>query len=452
MSSVRTPQTELRVNGGAPSEAAPARARAAAKDRRDGTRPFAGFEWLLAGRYLRTRRREGFVSVIAGFSFLGIMLGVATLIVVLSVMNGFRKEMLEKIVGINGHMFVAPIDRPLTDYAELSERIARVPGVRRAVPFVEGQAFASSPHHGGFALVRGVRGADINRIDAVAGNVRQGTLENFDNAGGVALGRRLAENLSLQVGDTVTIISPRGAATPFGMQPRIKAYPVVAVFELGMSEFDATFVFMPLSESQAYFNREGDVSIIEVFLDNADRVDAARQGIERAAQRPVLVTDWRQRNRTFFAALEVERNLMFLILTLIVVVAVFNIISGLIMLVKDKSEDIAILRTMGATRGAIMRVFLITGASIGVVGTVAGFVLGLVLASNIQAIQDFISRVTNTQLWDPTLRFLSQIPAEVNPAEVATVVVMAVVLSLLATLYPSWRAARLDPVQALRYG
>jgi lipoprotein-releasing system permease protein len=407
---------------------------------------------MLAGRYLRTRRREGFVSVIAGFSFLGIMLGVATLIVVLSVMNGFRKELLDKIVGINGHIFVAPMDRPLTDFAEVASRIAAVNGVRQAIPLVEGQAFGSSPYSGSGVLVRGVRGEDIQRIESIAQNVRQGTLENFDGKGGVAIGRRLAEALSLQAGDTLTLITPRGASTPFGTAPRVKGYPVVAVFEIGMSEFDATFVYMPLTEAQSYFNREGDVNVIEVFLNDADRFDEARQLIEEAADRPILLTDWRQRNRTFFAALEVERNVMFLILTLIVIVAALNIISGLIMLVKDKSSDIAILRTMGATRGAVMRVFLITGASIGMAGTVAGFSLGLALALNVEGIRAFISRLTSTNLFPAELYFLSRLPADVNPTEVLTVLFMAMALSLLATLYPSWRAARLDPVEALRYG
>jgi lipoprotein-releasing system permease protein len=428
------------------------RAERVASADKTGTRPFAAFEWMLAGRYLRTRRREGFVSVIAGFSFLGIMLGVATLIVVLSVMNGFRKELLEKIVGINGHIFIAPIDRPLTDYTQVAEQVSKVAGVRRAIPLVEGQAFASSPYNGSGVLVRGVRGSDMPRIEAVAGNIREGTLDNFDTAGGVAVGKRLAETLSLHTGDSITLITPRGAATPFGTAPRIKNYPIAAVFELGMSEFDATFVFMPLAEAQAFFNREGDVNLIEVFLDDADRVDEARQAIDMAVERPAILTDWRQRNRTFFAALEVERNVMFLILTLIVLVAALNIISGLIMLVKDKSEDIAILRTMGATRGAVMRVFLITGASIGIVGTIAGFALGLVLSLNVEAIRQVISRLTNSNLFPAELYFLSRLPAEVNPTEVGTVVGMAVVLSLLATLYPSWRAARLDPVQALRYG
>jgi lipoprotein-releasing system permease protein len=419
---------------------------------KSGTKPFAAFEWMLAGRYLRTRRREGFVSVIAGFSFLGIMLGVATLIVVLSVMNGFRKELLDKIVGINGHIFVAPIDRPLTDFADVSRRIAAVPGVHRAIPLVEGQAFGSSQYNGSGVLVRGVRGEDIRRIESIADNIRQGTLQEFDRSGGVAIGRRLAEALSLQVGDTMTLITPRGASTPFGTAPRVKGYPVVAIFEIGMSEFDSTFVYMPLTEAQSYFNRDGDVNVIEVYLDDADRVDSARAAIETAADRPILLTDWRQRNRTFFSALEVERNVMFLILTLIVLVAALNIISGLIMLVKDKSSDIAILRTMGATRGAIMRVFLITGASIGVVGTLAGFTLGLLLALNVDAIRGAISRLTNTNLFPAELYFLSRLPADVNPTEVVTVLAMAIVISLLATLYPSWRAARLDPVEALRYG
>jgi lipoprotein-releasing system permease protein len=301
-------------------------------------------------------------------------------------------------------------------------------------------------------LVRGVRGSDLAKIEPVANNVRQGAIQDFDKGGGVAIGKRLAETLSLQVGDTITLITPRGAATPFGTAPRIKGYPVTAIFEIGMSEFDSAFVYMPLAEAQSYFNRENDVNVIEVFLDDADRVDEARQSIEMAAERPVALTDWRQRNRTFFGALEVERNVMFLILTLIVLVAALNIISGLIMLVKDKSSDIAILRTMGATRGAIMRVFLITGASIGIVGTIAGFLLGLLLALNVETIRQVIGRLTNTNLFPAELYFLSRLPADVNAREVVTVVAMALLLSLLATLYPSWRAARLDPVQALRYG
>jgi lipoprotein-releasing system permease protein len=417
-----------------------------------GTKPFAGFEWLLAGRYLRTRRREGFVSVIAGFSFLGILLGVATLIIVMSVMNGFRKELLEKIVGVNGHIFATPIDRPLDDYVAVAERLRKIQGIKLAIPLVEGQALASSQYANGGVLVRGISEADIKSIPFVGGNIKRGTLDGFDSAGGVAIGRRLADQLSLQPGDTINIISPKGASTPFGTAPRIKAYPVQAVFEIGMTEFDGSFVFMPLAESQAYFNRDGDVNVIEIFVDNPDDTQIVRDRIEADAPRPLVLSDWRQRNRTFFNALEVERNVMFIILTLIVLVAALNIVSGLIMLVKDKTADIAIMRTMGATRGTVLRVFLLTGAAIGVFGTIAGLGLGVAFARNIKSITAALNWLTGANLWDPTVRFLSDVPSVIDWREVATVVLMALVLSLLATLYPAWKAARLDPVEALRMG
>jgi lipoprotein-releasing system permease protein len=416
------------------------------------TRPFAAFEWMLASRYLRARRRDGFISVIAGFSFVGIMLGVATLIIVLSVMNGFRSEILDKIVGINGHMFLQPIDRPLSDYEQVAARIDKVVGVARAVPMIEGQAFASSAFAGGGVLVRGVRESDIKRMPSIAGNIRQGTLEGFDKGEGVAIGRRLAEQLTLRAGDMLTLIAPGGPSTPFGNAPRRKAYRVAAVFEIGMSEFDSAFVYLPLSEAQLYFDRENEVSVIEVTLTNADDLDDLRDAVEQAAERPIVVSDWRQRNRTFFGALQVERNMMFLILTLIVLVAALNIVSGLTMLVKEKTADIAILRTMGATRGAVTRVFFIAGAAIGVVGTIAGFVLGLLVTLNVENIRQFITQITNTNLFPAELYFLSRLPARIDPAEVATIVLMALVLSILATIYPSWRAARVEPVTALRMG
>ncbi|MHC2085906.1 lipoprotein-releasing ABC transporter permease subunit [Methylobacterium sp. CM6244] len=415
---------------------------------RGSTPPFAAFEWIIAGRYMRARRRGGGVSVVAFFSVLGIALGVATLIIVLSVMNGFRTELLSKIVGINGHVFVTPIDKLFTDYVDLSERLSKVAGVRSAIPLVEGQAFASSPYGGSGVLVRGIRGEDIGSIGSIAKTIRGGTLDGFDDGTGVAIGRRLAESLGVQAGDQITLSTPKGATTPFGTAPRTKAYTVKAIFEIGMTEFDATFVFMPLAESQAFFNRDSDVSLIEVYLDNADAVAQLRPDLEMAAERPVLLTDWRQRNRTFFGALEVERNVMFLILSLIVVVATLNIVSGLILLVRDKSSDIAILRTMGATPGTVMRVFLINGALIGVVGTLSGLALGVLITLNIKPIQ----RVLFPSAWDPTVRFLAEIPAEMNSSEITVVVLTSIALSLVATLYPSWRAARLDPVQALRYG
>jgi lipoprotein-releasing system permease protein len=416
-----------------------------------GTHPFAPFEWMLSLRYLRARRREGFISVIAGFSFLGIMLGVATLIIVMAVMNGFRQELLSKILGLNGHLLIQPLESPLTDYAAVADRISKVDGIYLAAPLVEGQALASSPFNASGVVVRGMVGADLAKLSQIAGNIKQGSLDGFDNGQGLAIGRRLAEQLSVRAGDNITLVSPRGAVTPMGTTPRIKAYKIAAVFEIGMSEYDSAFVFMPLAEAQAYFNRAGDVTAIEIYTNDPDRIDRFRQSVTEAAARPIYMIDWRQRNATFFNALQVERNVMFLILTLIVLVAALNIVSGLIMLVKDKSSDIAILRTMGATQGAMMRVFLITGASIGVVGTVVGFLLGTIVCLNIEEIRHFLSWLTNTELFSPELYFLSKLPADMNLKETLAVLVMALGLSLLATLYPSWRAARLDPVEALRY-
>jgi lipoprotein-releasing system permease protein len=416
-----------------------------------GTRPFAPFEWMLSLRYLRARRQEGFISIIAAFSFLGIMLGVATLIIVMAVMNGFRKELLSKILGLNGHLLVQPLESPLTDYQAVAERLAAVDGIRLAVPIVEGQALASSPFNAAGVLVRGIRGTDLAGLGSIARNIKQGTLEGFDQSQAVVIGKRLADQLTLRSGDSVTLVSPRGAVTPMGTTPRIKVYKIAAVFEIGMSEYDAAFVFMPLPEAQAYFNRSGDVTAIEVYTNNPDQVTRFRQLVTEAAKRPIFMIDWRQRNATFFGALQVERNVMFLILTLIVLVAAFNIASSLIMLVKDKGRDIGILRTMGATQGSIMRVFLITGAAIGVIGDLVGFLVGLLVCLNIESIRQFLSWLTNSDLFPPEMYFLSRLPADLDVGETTAVVVMALALSLLATLYPSWRAARLDPVEALRY-
>ena len=416
-----------------------------------GTSAFASFEWMLARRFLRGRRREGVISVIAGFSFVGIMLGVATLIIVMAVMNGFRKELLDKILGLNGHLLVQPIDSPLTDWEAVADRISKAAGIRLAAPVVEGQALASSPFNASGVLVRGVRSGDLNKLTSIAKNIKQGSLDGFDEGEGVAIGRRLADQLSLRAGDNVTLVAPRGAVTPMGTTPRIKSYKIAAVFEIGMSEYDAAFVFMPLKEAQAYFNRAGDVTSIEVYGTNPDEVEAYRKRVTDAAGRPIFIVDWRQRNATFFNALQVERNVMFLILTLIVLVAALNIVSSLTMLVKDKGKDIAILRTMGGTQGAIMRVFMIAGTSIGFVGTLLGLVLGIVVCLNVESIRRFLSWMTSTELFSPELYFLSQLPADMDVRETTAVVVMALALSFLATLYPAWRAARLDPVEALRY-
>jgi lipoprotein-releasing system permease protein len=417
-----------------------------------GAGPFSPFERMVAWRYLRSRRKETVISVIASISFIGIMLGVATLIIVMAVMNGFRAELLTRILGINGHLIVQPVDMPLEDFAEVAGRINGVPGVKYAIPLIDGQVLSSGDAGPGTgALVRGIRGEDLGKITLVANNIRQGSIVGFDTSEGVAIGQRMADNLGLALGDSITLVSPDGDVTPFGTTPRVKAYPIVAIFEVGMSEYDASIIFMPLAEAQLYFNMEGRAQSIEIFVDNPDAVDALKAPVEEAAQRQIFLSDWRQRNQTFFSALQVERNVMFMILTLIVLVAALNIISGLIMLVKDKSHDIAILRTMGASRGAVMRIFLMTGAAIGVTGTIAGVILGIVICLNVESIRQLFSWMSGTVLFNPELYFLSKLPAKMDPGETFSVILMALVLSFLATLFPAWRAAKLDPVEALRY-
>jgi lipoprotein-releasing system permease protein len=426
----------------------------------DGTRqgapsagPFSGFERMVAWRYLRSRRKEAFISVIAGFSFVGIMLGVATLIIVMAVMNGFRTELISRILGINGHIIVQPVDRPLNDYADLTTKFAAVPGVTMALPLVEGQTLAQGNTGGGSgALVRGVRPEDLEKLKEVSGNIKSGDMVGFASGDGVLVGSRLASSLGLSAGDRITLVAPEGDVTPMGVSPRVKSYPISGTFEIGMSEYDASIVYMPLEEAQAYFNADGIVQSIELFIEHPDAVDGMRPLIEMAAgDRQIFLTDWRQRNQTFFSALQVERNVMFMILTLIVLVAALNIISGLIMLVKDKGSDIAILRTMGASSASIMRIFFMTGAAIGFVGTAAGVLLGVVVCLNIESIRSFFSWLSGTVLFNPELYFLSELPAEMTFSETSTVVIMALTLSFIATIFPAWRASRLDPVQALRY-
>jgi lipoprotein-releasing system permease protein len=414
-------------------------------------RPFSGFEWMVAARYLRAKRQESFISVISGFSLIGIALGVATLIIVMSVMNGFRAELLGRILGLNGHLIVQSITGSIPDYDALAGRIRMVPGVTNATPIIEGQVLVNTEGNSFGALVRGLESQDLKNLTAVSSTLSPGAMDGFDEGDSVILGARLAEKLGLVPGMMVTLVAPKGAVTPFGTTPRVKAYRVAGIFRIGMSEYDQTFIFMPLKEAQAFFDLGNAVQGIEVMVTQPDDVAAWRLPIARIMGPQVRLIDWQQMNSSLFGALTVERNVMFMILTLIILVAALNIISGLIMLVKDKGGDIAILRTMGATQGAVMRVFFIAGASIGTIGTLSGVLIGVVFCANIENIRQFLSRVTGTTLFDPTIYFLSQMPAKIDPYDVISVVGMALSLSFLATLYPSWRAARLDPVEALRY-
>lgn len=413
---------------------------------------FNPFERKIAFRYLRARKGERFVSVIAIFSLVGIALGVATLIIVMSVMNGFRQELLGRILGLNGHMAVYAASTPtIPDYAELVGRIRAVPGVVSATPLVEGQVLMTSESGGASGgLARGVLPADMAARRIVAGNIRAGSLADFVGDDAVMIGTRLATRLGLQVGQKLTLISPQGRTTVLGTVPRLRAYTVAALFEVGMNEYDSTFVFLPMAAAQTFFQTGDTANQIEVFVEDPLKARAVNDAIRAAAGRPLRILDWQDANSSFFNAVKVERNVMFLILTLIIIVAAFNIVSSLIMLVKDKGRDIAVLRTMGATRGNVMRIFLLCGASVGVMGTTIGFLLGLVFCLNIESIRQFIQALSGTELFSAEIYFLTQLPAVVDPNEVIQVVLMGLGLSLLATLYPSWRAARTDPVVMLR--
>ena len=411
---------------------------------------FGAFERMVAFRYLRARRQEGFVSVIAIFSLLGIALGVATLIIVMSVMNGFRADLLGRILGLNGDLAVYALSGGLPNFDAAAQKLRAVPGVTRVTPLVEGQVMATSDAGAAGALVRGIRPEDLRSLPLLANRIIQGSLADFGDDG-VAVGDRLARRLGVTVGSPITVISPQGTATAFGTMPRVKTYQVAALFNVGMYEYDNSFIYAPLAAAQLFFRLPEEVSSLEVFVDDSDRVREERRLIATALDGQVRIVDWQQANSSLFNAVEIERNVMFLILTLIIVVAAFNIISSMIMMVKDKGRDIAILRTMGASRAMILRIFMLSGASIGILGTIAGFVLGVVFTNNIETIREGLQRVIGTDLFAAEIYFFTRIPARIDSGEVAAVVAMALVLSFLATLYPSWRAARLDPVEALRY-
>ncbi len=417
--------------------------------------PFGAWERAIALRYLLTKRSHGGVALISVISFVAIALAVAALIITMSIMNGFRAELSSKILGFNGHAFVVGGAMTPEDRAVAIGRIRALPGVVEAMPLIESQALVQGPAAAAGAVVRGIDPTDLRDTKIIAQNIKAGSLRGFgvgeDGGDVVLVGQKLAESLGLNVGDPISIISPTGGTTAFGSMPPSKSYIIGGVFSVGMSEYDQTFIYMPLVQAQLLFGREQAVDFIEVKLADPDKAPAMKRVLTEAGGPGSVVSDWTERNRAYFGALEVERNVMRLIFMFIVALAALNIISGLVMLVKNKGRDIAILRTMGAGRGAILRIFFMSGALIGLAGTLSGLLFGLVFCLNIEAIQRFIEWVTGVQVFNADVYFLSHVPAKVDWLEVTGVSLWALAASFVFTLIPAWRASRLDPVEALRY-
>jgi len=412
---------------------------------------FSKFERITAWRYLRAKRKEGFISVITGFAFTGIALGVATLIIVMSVMNGFKAELLNRILGINGHIsIVSSAGFPFNNYKKAVADLQNIDGIEMAIPLIEKQLLVSSSHGAEGAMVRGINSEDILKRKVMRDGFARVDTADFEGDV-VVLGDKLAHKLGVHINDEVTLISPNGKVTAFGTVPRIKSYRVIGTFNLGMFEYDSNYIFMPLAAAQKYFGLKDSVSVIDVSLVDESKLPQMRSILQRSVSLDAYVYDWKQTNAAFFNAIDVERNVMFLILTLIILVAAFNIITGLIMLVKDKSRDVAVLRTMGATRAMIMRIFVMDGAFIGVVGTAIGLAIGLLFCYNIEAIRQFLQHLSGRELFSSEIYFLSQLPAKVDNTEVMLVVIITLILSFLATIYPAYRASKYNPAEALRY-
>jgi lipoprotein-releasing system permease protein len=407
------------------------------------------FEWTIAKRYMLPGRNEAFIALVAGISLVAVMLGVAALVIVMSVMNGFRGELIDKIVGLNGHAVIQAYGGRLDNWRDVLEEVRATPGVTRATPLIDQPLLATFNGRAEAILVRGSTAEDIARIkpEVLRGDLRL-LRPDLNN---VAIGSRLAENLGIAIGDTLTIINPQGRATPFGTVPRQVGYPVTTIFEIGVYDYDKAYVVMPLATAQTLLLTGDTISMIEVKTTNADTVRETLRPLAQKLQGQAEIHDWKSINASLFDALQIERVAMFFVLSIIVLVAVFNILSSLIMLVRSKTRDIAILRTMGATRKSLLKVFVTVGFTIGAIGTGAGLILGAVVLIFRQPIIHFIELVTGVNLWDPSIRFLTELPSRTDPVEVIMIVLMALILSFLATLYPAMKAASTDPVQVLRY-
>jgi lipoprotein-releasing system permease protein len=414
---------------------------------------FGPFERAVAGRYLRARKGERFVSIIAIFSLVGIALGVATLIVVASVMSGFQTELVSRLLGLNGHITIeAYAGGRIDDYQHLVQRIGGIPSIISATPVLDGQVLLTGPQGGGRGgLVRGMTVEDLRALHAVSDHILGGSLEEFRGDDAIAVGVGLANSFRLRVGGLVTLVSPQGVATAFGTVPRVRAYRVVAIYDAGMSSYNDGVVFLPLPAAQVFFQKPNAVTGIEIRVADPEQVQALLPELRpRFAGREVYLRDWQHANDQIIGVLQVQKDTMFIVLGLIILVAAFNVISSLIMLVKDKRRDIAVLRTLGASSAAILRIFLMCGAFVGVAGTLIGTAIGVVFCRNIVAIQHWIEDITGGRVFDSSVFMLTTLPDKVDWGDVSRVVVLGLALSLLATLYPSWRAARTDPVEALR--